>query len=111
MATVSFQLNSAFSSVIHCVDETDAVRGVYTTQETTVLCKEADIVLERIERLRTRMQEAQCDAFFSAAPPANQYLTEFRGTTSAVAVTLDDARFFCDYSYSIIGGTRECDLW
>ncbi len=57
-------------------------------------------MLERIERLRTRMQEAQCDAFFSAAPPANQYLTEFRGTTSAVAVTLDDARFFCDSRYT-----------
>jgi Xaa-Pro aminopeptidase len=52
---------------------------------------------DRLESLRARM--AECEAFISLAPPTNQYLTGFRGSTSAVVVTRDQAEFLCDFRY------------
>lgn len=54
---------------------------------------------ERLERLRERMDRAACDAFFSFHPPANQYLTGFKGSTSALVVTQSEAIFLCDFRY------------
>jgi len=54
----------------------------------------------RLQTLRQKLEDAGCDAFFSFAPPANEYLTGFRGTTSAVIVTHDDAFFLCDFRYT-----------
>ncbi|MFA6242510.1 MAG: Xaa-Pro peptidase family protein [Candidatus Hydrogenedentales bacterium] len=55
--------------------------------------------MTRIEAVRMRMSEAGCDAFVSLAPPTNQYLTGFRGTTSAVVITPTEAQFLCDFRY------------
>ncbi|MBX7258097.1 MAG: Xaa-Pro peptidase family protein [Candidatus Hydrogenedentes bacterium] len=55
--------------------------------------------MTRLEGLRRRMTEARCDAFVSFAPPSNQYLTGFRGTTSAVIITASEAQFLCDFRY------------
>lgn len=53
----------------------------------------------RIDRLRTRLEECGCDAFFSLAAPVNQYLAGFRGSTSAFILTPSDAFFLCDFRY------------
>jgi Xaa-Pro aminopeptidase len=55
---------------------------------------------ERLRLLRAGMTEAGCDAFFSFSPPANQYLTGFRGTASAIIATRDTALFLCDFRYT-----------
>jgi Xaa-Pro aminopeptidase len=55
---------------------------------------------DRIGRLRARMAEAGCDAFFSLSPPSNAYLTGFFGSTSCVVVTQEAARFLCDFRYT-----------
>lgn len=55
---------------------------------------------ERIERLRAALAEAGCDAFFSLSPPANEYLSGFHGTTSAIAISSDTSRFLCDFRYT-----------
>ncbi len=36
----------------------------------------------------------------SFSPPDNQYLTGFRGSTSAVLITASEALFFCDFRYT-----------
>jgi len=36
----------------------------------------------------------------SLSPATNQYLADFRGTTSAIIVTPDEARFLCDFRYT-----------
>jgi Xaa-Pro aminopeptidase len=54
----------------------------------------------RITALRTALAAAGHDAYFSFSPPANEYLTGFRGSTSAVLVTADRQFFFCDFRYS-----------
>jgi Xaa-Pro aminopeptidase len=50
--------------------------------------------------LRERLAANGSDAFFSLAPAPNQYLTGFRGSTSAVVVTADRAHFLCDFRYA-----------
>ncbi len=55
---------------------------------------------QRIAALRQRLLTSGCDAFVSLAPPINQYLCGFRGTTSAVIVTAGDAMFLCDFRYT-----------
>ncbi len=54
----------------------------------------------RLNVLRKRLEQEQCDAFLSFSPPANQYLTGFTGSTSAVIVTADNALFLCDFRYT-----------
>lgn len=60
----------------------------------------------RLDRLRTAMAEAGYDAFFSLAPPANEYLAGFTGTTSAVVITPADALFLCDFRYTEQAGEQ-----
>ncbi len=55
---------------------------------------------ERLENLRRNLEGAGCDAFVSLAPPMNQYLSGFLGTTSAVIVTETDSWFLCDFRYA-----------
>ncbi|NIA13887.1 MAG: M24 family metallopeptidase [Nitrospiraceae bacterium] len=55
---------------------------------------------DRLAALRAKLLEAECDAFVGLAPPDNQYLTGFTGTTSAVLVTQDTAEFLCDSRYT-----------
>ena len=54
----------------------------------------------RLDALRGNMAAAACDAFVSLSPAANQYLTGFTGSTSAVLVTEDQALFLCDFRYT-----------
>lgn len=61
---------------------------------------------DRLDRLRANMAEAKCDAFVSLSPPANQYLTGFTGSTSAVLVTEDEAWFLCDFRYTEQAGQQ-----
>lgn len=55
---------------------------------------------DRIDALRARLDGAECDAFLSFAPPTNQYLAGFTGTTSVVIVTRKEAQFLCDFRYT-----------
>jgi len=55
---------------------------------------------QRMAKLRARLEEAKLDAYFNVAPPNTQYLTGFRGSSSAVVVTDADARFLCDFRYA-----------
>ncbi len=57
-------------------------------------------MIERLSKLREGLVAAECDAFVSLAPPTNQYLAGFRGTTSGVIVTAQDAWFLCDFRYT-----------
>jgi Xaa-Pro aminopeptidase len=72
-------------------------------------------VKNRLEALRERMAAVECDAFLSFAPPTNQYLTGFRGTTSAVIVTAEAALFLCDFryteqAYQMVSGFEICEV-
>ncbi len=58
------------------------------------------MIASRLTHLRDRMQSAGVEAFFSVHPPANQYLTGFCGSTSAVVVTGNRAVFLCDFRYA-----------
>lgn len=60
----------------------------------------------RLNALRARLQQARCDAYVSLSPSVNQYLTGFRGSTSAVLVTANQARFFCDFRYTEQAGQQ-----
>lgn len=62
--------------------------------------KQEESIQARIAALRKGLREAGCDAFFSLSPPANHYLSGFRGTTSALVITLDEAYFLCDFRYT-----------
>ncbi len=55
---------------------------------------------KRIKALRGRLDAAGCDAFLSFAPPTNQYLAGFTGTTSAIIITANEAQFLCDFRYT-----------
>lgn len=57
-------------------------------------------MMERLKALRARLSEAGCDAFLSFAPPTNQYLAGFTGTTSVIIVTPLEAQFLCDFRYT-----------
>lgn len=54
----------------------------------------------RISALQSNLTEANLDAFISFAPPANEYLTGFRGSTSAVVVHANGGAFLCDFRYT-----------
>ena len=64
----------------------------------------------RIDRLRALLEQAKCNAYFSVDPACNQYLAAFRGSTSTVVITLDQARFFCDFRYEEQAGQQVVDL-
>ncbi len=53
-----------------------------------------------IDLLRRLLRNEGCEAFISLSPPANEYLTGFHGTASAVIVAHDRSRFFCDFRYT-----------
>ncbi len=60
----------------------------------------------RVDALRQGLRTAGCDAFVSLAPPTNQYLAGFRGTTSGVVITADEAYFLCDFRYTEQAGQQ-----
>lgn len=64
---------------------------------------------ERIQALREGLDARDCDGFVSLAPPTNQYLSGFRGTTSAVVVTREHALFLCDFRYTEQAGQQVRD--
>ncbi len=59
---------------------------------------------DRLDQVRSALDKAGCDAFFSVSPPANQYLsgllTSFEETSSAIIITDDQAHFLCDFRYT-----------
>jgi Xaa-Pro aminopeptidase len=63
----------------------------------------------RIDALRAGLAAEECGAFVSVAPPANQYLTGFRGSTSGLLVTAEHAQFFCDSRYTEQAGLQVTD--
>lgn len=60
----------------------------------------------RLGLLRERMASSGVDVFMSVAPPDNQYLTGFTGTTSAVLATANKALFLCDSRYTEQAGQQ-----
>lgn len=64
----------------------------------------------RLNALRAELQTHDCDAFVSFFPPANEYLTGFRGSTSAVLITATDALFLCDFRYTEQAGEQVKDF-
>ncbi len=60
----------------------------------------------RLDALRVELQSHGCDAFVSFFSPANEYLTGFRGSTSAVLITPTDAVFLCDFRYTEQAGEQ-----
>lgn len=60
----------------------------------------------RIQALRTRLAESGCEAFISFAPATNQWLSGFRGSTSAIIVTQSDAVFLNDFRYTEQAATQ-----
>ena len=60
----------------------------------------------RIDALREKLAAEKCGAFISVAPPVNQYLTGFRGSTSGLLVTAAYAQFFCDSRYTEQAGSE-----
>jgi Xaa-Pro aminopeptidase len=65
-------------------------------------------MLERLEKLREGLAPGpdRGEGFFSFSAPANQYLTGFMGSTSAVIVTRDKAQFLCDFRYTEQAGDQ-----
>lgn len=60
----------------------------------------------RLDALRAELNTHDCDAFVSFFPPANEYLTGFRGSTSAVLITPSEAIFLCDFRYTEQAGEQ-----
>jgi len=65
-----------------------------------------DVFARRLEALRKKLAAAEVDGFVSAAPPDNEYLTGFNGTTSVVVVTAQEALFLCDSRYTEQAGEQ-----
>jgi Xaa-Pro aminopeptidase len=64
------------------------------------------MIEQRLAALRRGLESSGCDGFFSISQPANQYLTGFTGTTSAVVVTVGEAVFLCDFRYTEQAGEQ-----
>lgn len=60
----------------------------------------------RLDALRAELAQNGCDGFVSFFPPANEYLTGFRGSTSAVIITPTEAQFLCDFRYTEQAGEQ-----
>lgn len=54
----------------------------------------------RLSKLRQALETQNFEAFVSFFPPDNEYLSGFRGTTSALIVTADTALLLCDFRYT-----------
>lgn len=54
----------------------------------------------RLERFRSALSGVACDAYVSFSAPANEYLSGFRGSTSAIVITQAEAIFLCDFRYT-----------
>lgn len=54
----------------------------------------------RISALQAALAKEELDAFVSFSPPANEYLTGFRGSTSALIVSRESGEFLCDFRYT-----------
>jgi len=72
--------------------------------------KEISSMQSRLDALRAELQTHDCDAFVSFFPPANEYLTGFRGSTSAVLITASEAVFLCDFRYTEQAGEQVKDF-
>jgi Xaa-Pro aminopeptidase len=59
-----------------------------------------------VERVRERIEEFGGDGFFSLAPPVNQYLSGFTGSTSAILISQEEAVFLCDSRYTEQAGSQ-----
>ncbi len=60
----------------------------------------------RLDALRAELNAHDCDGFVSFFPSANEYLTEFRGSTSAVLITRKSAILLCDFRYTEQAGEQ-----
>ncbi len=89
----------ALSVVIRC-GETVGSFGSVTSNESEPTMQ------SRLDALRVELQSHGCDAFVSFFSPANEYLTGFRGSTSAVLITPTDAVFLCDFRYTEQAGEQ-----
>ena len=63
-------------------------------------------MLSRVQALRDELFKCDCDAFVSFFAPANEYLTGFRGSTSAIVITGSEALFLCDFRYTEQAGQQ-----
>lgn len=61
---------------------------------------------QRIAALREGLSRNGHEAFVSFAPPTNQYISGFTGTTSAVIITATHAQFLCDFRYTEQAGRQ-----
>lgn len=59
----------------------------------------------RVEALRKAIAAHSCDAFVSFSPPANEYLSGFRGSTSALIISATQARLIFDFRYREVAET------
>lgn len=64
----------------------------------------------RIAALRAGLRTAGVEGYVSLSSPANAYLTGFLGSTSAVIVTQEAARFLCDFRYGEIASSQVSDF-
>jgi len=54
----------------------------------------------RLNALRAALTGAACDSFVSFSPPANEYISGFRGSTSAIVISRERAILLCDFRYT-----------
>jgi len=66
---------------------------------------------ERMAGLRRNVAAAHCDGFVGLSSAANQYLTGFTGSTSAVVATETEAVFLCDFRYTEQARQQVADGW
>lgn len=66
----------------------------------------------RLDTLRTRMEERGVPAFVSLSMPTVQYMTGFTGSTAGYVVTADEARLLVDsrYTEQAAAETTNCSL-
>lgn len=53
----------------------------------------------KLNKLRSKLEEANLDAILIMSPVNRRYLTGFTGTAGAVIVSQNDARFITDFRY------------
>ncbi|CAM3338485.1 M24 family metallopeptidase [Vagococcus fessus] len=57
-------------------------------------------MMNRIEKLRVKMQEAELESFLITSPYNLRYLTGFTGTTGLAVITKKEAYFVSDFRYA-----------
>lgn len=55
---------------------------------------------DRLDRFRATLLGAACDAYVSFSGANNEYLSGFRGSTSALVITQGEAILLCDFRYT-----------